>query len=77
MAESLSAAAVSVEDAIVQMKQGSTMLKCGRTGSPHFRSFTLSDDLETLRWASPKKKSTESTGECTLATPFLFNLYHH
>eukprot|EP01095_Lingulamoeba_sp_RSL-Kostka_P008375 TRINITY_DN2781_c1_g1_i1.p1 TRINITY_DN2781_c1_g1~~TRINITY_DN2781_c1_g1_i1.p1 ORF type:complete len:604 (+),score=224.26 TRINITY_DN2781_c1_g1_i1:84-1895(+) len=52
---------ISIEDAILLMRQGSTMLKCGRTGAPHFRHFTLEDDFNTLKWVSPKKKKDEST----------------
>ena len=54
---------ITVEEAIVAMKTGTTMLKCGRTGSPHFRTFVLSDDMNVLSWASPKKKSIDSKGK--------------
>lgn len=59
---SLSDLEITPEEAVSLMKQGSTLLKCGRSGSPHFREFVLSDDLETLTWTSPKKRSDESSG---------------
>ena len=47
-------------DAIAWMKKGSSMLKYGRFGYPHFRHFELSKDGEALVWYSSSKKITKS-----------------
>mmetsp|Transcript_12114 Transcript_12114/g.48750 ORF Transcript_12114/g.48750 Transcript_12114/m.48750 type:complete len:602 (+) Transcript_12114:67-1872(+) len=49
------------EAAVLEMIAGGTLLKCGRSGSPHFRVFTISKDLTTLTWTSPKKNSNETS----------------
>ena len=49
--------------AVIAMKKGASMLKFGRVGDPHFRTFKLSDDLKTLTWTSPKKKGDASSGK--------------
>jgi len=45
----------SIRQKICLMVKGSTMLKAGRLGKPHFRNFRLSDDLKSLSWESPNK----------------------
>ena len=40
---------------ICRMVKGSTMLKAGRMGRPHYRNFCLSSDLKSLQWESPNK----------------------
>ena len=45
----------SVIEQICLMVKGSTMLKAGRLGKPHFRKFCLSYDLLSLQWESPSK----------------------
>jgi len=46
---------------ITQMVNGSTMLKAGRLGRPHFRKFQLSPDLKLLQWESPNKDKAETS----------------
>lgn len=41
--------------AVCELIQGSTLLKAGRSGKPHFRQFYLSRDLTRLMWESAKK----------------------
>ncbi|XP_065666204.1 uncharacterized protein LOC100209924 [Hydra vulgaris] len=43
------------------MIKGSTMLKAGRMGRPHFRKFHMSADLKLLQWESPNKGAAESS----------------
>jgi len=57
----VAASGVAPAHAIAYMKKGATLLKFGRVGDPHFRTFKLSDDLTKLTWTSPKKKSHESS----------------
>jgi serine/threonine protein kinase len=40
---------------ITEMQAGTVMLKCGRSGRPHFALFQLSDDAQYLQWTSRKK----------------------
>ena len=47
-------------NAIEWMKQGSSMLKYGRFGYPHFRHFELSEDGQSLQWYSSSKKLQKS-----------------
>ena len=37
---------------ITEMEAGSVMLKCGRSGRPHFALFQLSDDSRYIQWTS-------------------------
>lgn len=53
---------ISPMEAIALMQKGSTLLKCGRTGKPHFRTFTLEEDFHTLNWTSPIKNPKDSSG---------------
>lgn len=46
---------------ITLMVNGSTMLKAGRLGRPHFRKFQLSPDLKLLQWESPNKDKAETS----------------
>ncbi|XP_019854073.1 PREDICTED: ultraviolet-B receptor UVR8-like [Amphimedon queenslandica] len=41
--------------AVCDVIKGSTLLKAGRSGKPHFRQFKLSNDLSRLMWESAKK----------------------
>lgn len=52
--------------AVNLLRKGYTLLKCGRTGSPHFRFFSLAEDFRTLRWCSPKKDDQEASGNLLL-----------
>ncbi|XP_065053483.1 uncharacterized protein LOC135682495 isoform X2 [Rhopilema esculentum] len=52
---------IDVIKSIFDMTQGSTMLKAGRMGRPHFRRFRLLDDLSGLQWESPKKDKGDSS----------------
>lgn len=46
---------------ILQLVKGSTMLKAGRMGRPHFRRFHISKDLKKLEWESPNKEKIETS----------------
>lgn len=39
---------------ITEMQAGTIMLKCGRSGKPHFALFQLSDDSQYIQWTSKK-----------------------
>eukprot|EP00794_Sanderia_malayensis_P003524 gene3523-4025_t len=52
---------IDVVQAIFEMTKGTTMLKAGRMGRPHFRHFRLLEDLSGLQWESPKKDKGESS----------------
>ncbi|ONK71030.1 uncharacterized protein A4U43_C04F3990 [Asparagus officinalis] len=45
-----------VEQAIVSLKKGAHLLKCGRRGKPKFRPFRLSTDEKVLIWYSGEKE---------------------
>ena len=47
-------------EVLPELKRGTALLKYGRHGYPHFRQFNLSEDNNTLRWFSAKKKLNES-----------------
>jgi hypothetical protein len=57
-------------EAVLLMREGATMLKGGRQGKPHFRFFQLDEDLQTLKWSSPKKKSDKSSGTYQFSNQF-------
>ena len=40
---------------IARLTMGSTLLKAGRSGRPHYRRFELSTDLTRICWESPRK----------------------
>lgn len=48
------------KDAIKVMKEGTSFLKYGRMGYPHFRPFFLSEDNESIVWYS-KSKNKKTT----------------
>ena len=51
-------------DAIAATQAGSTLLKFGRHGAPHYRVVVVSPDCRTLSWYSQKKKNqADCTGE--------------
>lgn len=41
--------------ALSELTAGATLLKCGRSGKPHFRRFRLTPDLTRLTWESSKR----------------------
>jgi len=54
--------AITPTQAVIAMKKGASLLKFGRQGDPHFRTFKLSEDMKTLTWTSPKKKGNAASG---------------
>lgn len=45
---------------ITELQAGSVLLKCGRSGKPHFSLFQLSDDSTHIQWTSKTKDPSES-----------------
>lgn len=45
-----------LEANIASLQDGGTLLKCGRSGKPHFRPFKLTKDRKRLAYSTPKKK---------------------
>ena len=46
---------------IAHLTTGSTLLKAGRSGRPHYRRFQLSNDLTRICWESPRKGEAGSS----------------
>jgi len=57
-------------DCLAYMKKGTSFLKYGKFGFPHFRQFQLSPDNRKLVWYSKSKKLSETQG-----TPFMICVY--
>jgi E3 ubiquitin-protein ligase HERC3 len=51
---------VPMSECLQLLKQGSTMLKYGNHGKPHFRTFVLTADERYIIWFSPNKSSKKS-----------------
>ena len=45
---------------VTELQAGSVLLKCGRSGKPHFSLFQLSDDSTYIQWTSRTKDPSES-----------------
>jgi len=43
-----------------ELTSGAALIKYGRYGKPHLRSFILNEERTVLSWSSPKKKTTKS-----------------
>ena len=56
-------------DALVTLVRGTQLLKAGRTGAPHFRTFRLTPNLTKVVWRSPKKTAEQSEVRACVPAP--------